>query len=157
MSGEIYLSKEGYAKLSEELERLKTKERRKISRAIGEARQQGDLSENAEYDAAKDAQAHNEARIVELESKLARARIIDDHDIPKDKIYIGASVILNDLDNDEEIKYTLVSAEEANYDEGKISIASPVGKALLGKKEGDEVTINVPAGALQYKILKIER
>ena len=157
MSDEIYLTKEGFQKLRDELERLKTEERRKISKAIGTARLQGDLSENAEYDAAKDAQAHNEARIAELEAKLARGRIIDDKDIPKDKAFIGATVSLKDLETDEEMSYTLVSAEEANYEENKISITSPVGKALLGKKINDEVEINVPAGVLKYRIIKIKR
>ena len=157
MTQEIYLTREGLEKLTEKLERLKTVERRKISKAIGEARLQGDISENAEYDAAKDAQAHCEAKISELESKLSQVRIIDNENIPKDKIFIGAKVTLKDLDNDIKEHYTLVSPEEADYDEGKISIQSPVGKALMGKKEGEKVVIDVPAGALNYKILKIER
>ena len=157
MSDDVYLSQEGFQKLSDELERLKTKERRKISKAIGEARLQGDLSENAEYDAAKEAQAHNERRVSELESQISRARIIDNENIPKDKAYIGAIVTIEDFESDEEIIYTLVSQEEANYEEGKISITSPVGKALLGKKLNDEVAISVPAGDLRYKIIKIER
>lgn len=157
MSQEVYLTKEGLEKLQKELKHLKTVERKKISKAIGEARLQGDLSENAEYDAAKEAQAHSEARIAELESKLSRVRIIDDENIPKDKVFIGAKVILQDLDTDAEERYTLVSPEEANYDEGKISIQSPIGKALMGKKKGEKVTIDVPAGALNYKIIKIER
>ncbi len=157
MAGEVYLTKAGFEKLREELERLKTTERRRIAKAIGEARLQGDISENAEYDAAKDAQAHCEARIAELESKLARVRIIENENIPSDKIFIGAIATLKDLDTKEEIKYTLVSPEEANYEENKISIFSPVGKALMGHAAGEEVTIDVPAGALKYKILKIER
>ncbi len=157
MSQDIYLTKEGLQKLSEELERLKTKGRRRIAKALNEARLQGDLSENAEYDAAKEAQAHNEAKIAELETKLARVKIIDDENIPTDKVYIGACVTLKDLDMDEEVKYTLVSPEEANYEEGKISITSPVGKALMGHKVNEGITIDVPAGVLNYKILKIER
>src|SRR3989338_3259317 len=113
MSQEIYLTKEGYERLRDDLERLKTKERRKIAKAIEHARQQGDISENAEYDAAKDARAHNEARIAELELKLARVRIIDNENIPKDKAFIGAKVSLKDLDTDEELEYMLVAAEEA--------------------------------------------
>lgn len=157
MAGEVYLTKAGFEKLRSELERLKTTERRRIAKAIGEARLQGDISENAEYDAAKDAQAHCEARIAELEAKLANVRIIENENIPSDKIFIGANVTLKDLDMKEEIKYTLVSPEEANYDENKISIFSPVGKALMGHAIGEEITINVPAGALKYKVLKIER
>ena len=154
---DIYLTKSGYEKLRDELERLKTVERRRISRAIGEARLQGDISENAEYDAAKDAQAHCEARIAELETKLSQVRIIEDSGIPTDKIFIGATVTLEDLNTDEEIRYVLVSAEEANYEEGKISILSPVGKGLMGHKQGEEISITVPAGTLKYKVVKIER
>ncbi len=157
MADEIYLSPEGFQKLRDELERLKTKERQKIAKAIGAARLLGDLSENAEYDAAKDAQAHNEAKIADLESRLSRARIIDKSAIPTDKIFIGATATLKDLDVDEELKYTLVSAEEANYEENKISILSPIGKALLGHAVDEVVEIQVPAGVLKYKILKIER
>lgn len=154
---EVYLTKAGYEKLTKELERLKTTERHRISKAIGEARLQGDISENAEYDAAKDAQAHCESRIADLESKLVSVRIIENENIPSDKVFIGAIVSLKDMGTKETLKYTLVSPEEANYDEGKISIFSPIGKALLGHKENDEVDIKVPAGALKYKIVKIER
>lgn len=157
MAGEVYLTKEGYEKLQTELERLKTVERNRISRAIGEARLLGDISENAEYDAAKDAQAHCEARIAELEGKLAQVRIIDNENIPKDKAFIGASVTIVDVESGAEDRYMLVSPEEANYEAGKISIQSPIGKALLGHQVGDEVEINVPAGILKYKITKIER
>jgi len=157
MPGEVYLTKEGFQKLQDELDRLKRVERLRISKAIGEARLLGDLSENAEYDAAKDAQAHCEARISELEDMLARVRIIDHEDIPKDKAFIGAKVTLIDAETDSEERYMLVSHEEANYDEGKISIQSPIGKALLGHKVGEIVDIKVPAGVLKYKITKIER
>lgn len=157
MSDEVYLTKAGFEKLRDELERLKTTERRRIAKAIGEARLQGDISENAEYDAAKDAQAHCEARIAELEVKLTKVRIIENENIPSDKVFIGATVTLKDLDAGSEVKYLLVSPEEANYDEGKISIYSPVGKALMGHKENEEITIQVPAGTLRYKILKISR
>jgi len=154
---EVYLTRAGYEKILKELDRLKTTERRRISKAIGEARLLGDISENAEYDAAKDAQAHCEARIVEMEGKLADVRIIEDQNIPADKIYIGAIVSLKDLDSGEQMKYMLVSPEEANYEENKLSLFSPVGKGLLGKQENEEVTIKVPAGTLRYKVLKIER
>jgi transcription elongation factor GreA len=154
---EIYLSRAGYQKILEELDRLKNVERRRISKAIGEARLQGDISENAEYDAAKEAQAHCEAKIVELEGKLADVRIIEDQNIPADKVYIGAIVTLKDLTTSEEIRYTLVSPEEANYEENKLSIFSPVGKGLVGKAVNEEVSIKVPAGVLKYKVLKIER
>ena len=157
MAAETYLTREGLRKLQEQLEQLKTSERQKIAKAIGEARAQGDISENAEYDAAKDAQAHLEARIAELELKLANVRIIENENIPSDKIYIGAYATLRDLDTREEVRYFLVSAEEANYEDNKISVFSPIGKGLLGHKVGEELAIKVPAGTLRYKILKIER
>jgi len=156
MSDAIYLTREGYQKLLDEHESLKS-DRKRISEAIGEARLLGDISENAEYDAAKDAQAHNAARLAEVEEKLTRIRIIEDEDIPSDKIFIGAIVTLKDLKTDEELKYMLVSAEEADYEANKLSIFSPVGKALMGKAPDEEVEIDVPAGVLKYKILKIER
>ncbi len=157
MGQETYLTKAGYEKLRDELENLKTVERRRIAKAIGEARLQGDISENAEYDAAKDAQAHCEAKIAELEAKLVHVRIIENENIPSDKVYIGAHVTLKDLDTDEEVTYMFVSAEEANYDENKLSIFSPIGKALMGHQVGEEVKVKVPAGHMTYKILKIER
>jgi len=155
--GDIYLTHDGYEKLMTELEYLKTKKRRKISKAIGVAREMGDISENAEYDAAKNEQAHNEKKIAELEDKLARARIIEHENIAKDKILIGATAKLKDLDTEEELKYTLVSEEEADYDQNKISISSPVGKALLNHKKNDVVEITIPAGILKYKVLEISR
>ena len=154
---EVFLTREGFEKLRDELEKLKTVERRRIAKAIGEARLQGDISENAEYDAAKDAQAHCEARIAELEAKLTQVRIIENENITRDKIYIGAIVTLLDLDTDEKLKYMLVSPEESNYDENKISISSPIGKGLLGHRAGETLDIKVPAGELRYKVLKIER
>lgn len=157
MSQEVYLTRNGYEKLREELERLKTVERRKISKAIGEARLQGDISENAEYDAAKDAQGHCEARIAEMEMKLSNVRIIEDQRIPADRIYIGAIVTLQDVSTQSEVKYMLVSPEEADFENNKLSIFSPVGKGLMGHQVGDEVKVEVPAGVSTYKVLKIER
>ena len=158
MSGKnIYLTAEGHEKLTEELKLLKTVRRRELSREIGIARSHGDISENAEYDAAKEAQAFNEKKIAELEERLSRAQILDDTKIAKDKALVGATVKLKDLDSGEELQYTLLSELEADFSRGKISITSPVGKALLGHKQGDVVEIKVPAGALRYKILKIYR
>ena len=154
---DVYLTREGYEKLREKLEYLKTVRRREISKEIGKAIAQGDISENAEYEAAKEAQGLNEKRIAELQDKLSHGRIIDDENIPADKVYIGAKVSLNDLDSGEEMEYTLVSEVEADYGHGKISITSPVGKGLLGHKENETVEINIPAGILRYKILKISR
>lgn len=154
--GDVYLTKEGFQKLAEELEYLKTTKRRQISKAIGEARSHGDISENAEYDAAKDAQGMNEKKIAELEDKLSRAQILDDS-ISKDEVLIGATVKLKDLDTEEELEYTLVSEEEADYAQNKISVTSPVGSALMNLKENAEVEIKIPAGKLRYKILQISR
>jgi transcription elongation factor GreA len=155
--GDVYLTKKGYEKLSEELEYLKNVRRREISKAIGLAREHGDLSENAEYDAAKDAQGYNEKKISELEEKLSQVRIIEDQDIPHGEVLIGATVKLKDLDNGEELEYTLVSEEESDYEQNKIAITSPIGLGLLSHKENEEVDIKVPAGILRYKILKISR
>jgi len=154
---DIYLTQQGYEKLVQELEQLRNVKRRKISEAIGQARSQGDISENAEYDAAKEAQALNEQRIAELQDNLARARIIDNENIKSDEALLGAKLKLKDLDTEEEIEYILVSELEADYDSGKISVTSPVGKCLLGHKKGETVEIKVPAGVLKYKILKVSR
>ncbi|MCK9430904.1 MAG: transcription elongation factor GreA [Candidatus Omnitrophica bacterium] len=156
MLGDIYLTQEGYEKLVSELEYLKTVKRRALSKAVGEARAHGDISENAEYDAAKDAQGHNEKNISELEEKLSRVRILD-KDIPHDQVLIGAKVKLMDMDTEEEMEYTLVSELEADYNQNKISVTSPVGEGLLGHKEGEVAEIKVPAGLLKYKIIKISR
>jgi transcription elongation factor GreA len=155
--GQIYLTRKGYEKLIEELECLRTVKRRQLSWAVGQARSHGDISENAEYDAAKEAQGLNEKRIAELGQKLSSCRIIEDEDISKDEVLIGATVKLKDTDSQEELEYTLVSEEEADYEENKISVSSPVGSGLLGHKVGDIAAIKIPAGTLKYKILSISR
>lgn len=157
MKGPIHLTREGYEKLRRELEVLKTVKRKALSKAIGEARSHGDISENAEYDAAKEAQGLNEKKISELEQKLANARLLDEDAMSKDEILIGATVRLKDLKNGEELEYTLVAEEEADYAQGKISVSSPVGEGLLNHKEKETVEIRVPAGTLKYKVLKITR
>lgn len=154
---EVFLTQKGYEKLKEELDHLKTTRRREISSQIARARAMGDLTENAEYDAAKEAQGFLEKKIVELEDKLSRARIIENENIPSDKVYVGAKVKLLDEETQEELEYLMVSPPEADYSQNKISIESPIGKALLGHKEGDIVEIAVPAGALSYRILTISR
>lgn len=154
---DIYLTREGYEKLIKELKFLKTVRRREISEKIGQAIAHGDISENAEYDAAKEAQALNEKRIAELENKLSCARIIESEDISKDEVRIGATVKLKDLDTGEELQYTLVSELEADFSQGKISVTSPVGRTLLGHKKDEAVEIKIPAGILRYKILEITR
>ena len=115
MAGQVYLTRNGYQKLVEQLESLKITERQRIAKAIGEARAQGDISENAEYDAAKDAQAHNEARIADLEASLVDVAFIEDMNIPSDKIFIGARIVLVDLDTRQEVRYMLVSPQEAEF------------------------------------------
>lgn len=154
---DIYLTRLGHQKLMQELEHLKTVKRRQLSKAIGEARAHGDISENAEYDAAKDAQGLNEKRISEMEDKLASARILDDTGMSSDEVLIGAKVKLKDLDSGEELEYTLVSGMEADYESGKISITSPIGASLLNHKLDEVVEIKIPAGIIKYKILKISR
>ena len=157
MAGQIYLTRDGYQRLVDQLESLKTTERQKIAKAIGETRAQGDISENAEYDAAKDAQAHNEARIADLDGTLSNVAFIEDMNIPSDKIFIGAKVTLTDLDLKKEIKYMLVSSEEAEFGADRLSVFSPIGNGLLKHKVGDEVTIDVPAGKKRFKVLDIKR
>ena len=152
-----YLTREGHEKLRKELEFLRTVRRRELSKAIAEARAHGDISENAEYDAAKEAQGLNEKRISEFEATLSRAQILDEKNMPKDEVVIGATVRLKDLDSGEELEYTLLSEAEADFSQNKISTSSPVGRALLNHKVKDKVEIKVPAGVLKYQILKISR
>ena len=155
--GPTHLTPEGYEKLRKELEYLKTTKRRELSKAIGEARAHGDISENAEYDAAKEAQGMNEKKISELDAKLASAQILDSAAMSKDEVLIGATVKLKDMDSGEELEYTLVAEEEADFDANKISVQSPVGAGLINHKKGDIAEIQVPRGVLKYKILKISR
>jgi len=152
-----YLTQEGYEKLMKELESLKTDKRRKLSKAIGEARSHGDISENAEYDAAKEAQGLNEKKISELEHKLATSKILDDEHMSKDEVLIGATVKVKDVKTGEEMEYMLVSEDEADFAANKISVTSPVGTGLMNLKVGDVAEIAIPAGTLKYKVLKISR
>jgi transcription elongation factor GreA len=153
----VYLSKEGIIKLEKELQKLKTVERPRAIAQIKSARELGDLTENAEYHAAKESQTHLERKIAELEDKLSRARPIETANIPSDKAYVFARVLVKDLDDGEEIEYQLAPPDEADPANDVISIKSPIGAALLGKAVGDEVEIEVPAGVTKYKILKISR
>lgn len=152
-----YITKSAHEKLVSELEHLKGPKRREIQEALAIARSFGDLSENAEYDAAKHAMTLNETRIGELEQQLHSTQIVDDRDIPLGKAYLGATVKVLDLDYDEEELFHLVSGPEADAAAGKISVDSPVGKGLLGHEEGDEVSIEVPRGTLKFRILEISR
>ena len=157
MTEKIPMSREGYDKFVKELEHLKTVKRREIAGDIAKARAFGDLKENAEYDAAKNSQAFNERRISEYEEKLSRIQIIDESKIPKDQVFIGATALLKDLQSQEEFSYSIVAQDEANFDEGKLSVTSPIAKGLLGLKVGDTAEIKIPAGVLKYKVLKITR
>ena len=157
MSDKIPMTREGYEKLVKELEYMKTTKRREIADDIAKARAFGDLKENAEYDAAKNSQAMNEKRINDAEDRLARIQFIDETKIPKDQVFIGANVLLKDLKNQDEFVYSIVTADEANFEEGKISVTSPIAKGLLGLKVGDVAEIKIPAGVLKYKVLKITR
>jgi len=157
MSDKIPMTPEGVEKLKKELEYQKTTKRKEIADDIARARAFGDLRENAEYDAAKNNQAFNEKKISDIEEKLSKIQIIDESRIPKDQIFIGATVLLKDLKSQGEIRYTLVTQDEANYDEGNISVSSPIAKGLLGLKVGDTAEIKIPAGTLKYKVLKISR
>ena len=151
------LTYEGLKKLEDELENLKVVRRKEVSQKIKEAREQGDLSENAEYDAAKDEQRDIEARIEELEKILKNAEVVVEEEADLDKVSIGCSVKIHDCEFDEELEYKIVGSTEANSLKGKISNESPVGKALLGKQVGDTVTVETPAGEFSYKVLSIHR
>jgi transcription elongation factor GreA len=157
MPDTVYLTRERLVELEHELRDLKTNGRKSVAAKIAEARGHGDLSENAEYDAAKEEQQHLELKISKLETTLSRAKIIDAKDLPNDKIYILSRVTLKDLKDNQNHEYLLVSPEESNYEDNKISVTSPIGKALLGKKIGDTVDIVVPAGKLKYQILDVTR
>jgi transcription elongation factor GreA len=152
-----YFTKEGLDKLKAELQQLKTVERKKVTAQIAEARDKGDLSENAEYDAAKEAQGMLELRISQMEEMLAGARILDDSKMDSSKALILSYVKVINKANNKEMKYKLVSEEEANLAELKISISSPIGKGLLGKSVGDLAEIKVPAGVLKLEIVEISR
>lgn len=151
----IYLTAEGYKKLKDELDHMRSVERPAISAAIAEARDKGDLSENAEYDAAREAQGLLEMRIAKLEDTLSKARIIDESKIDKSKVQILSKVTLKNHNNGKEVVYTIVSENEANLKEGKLSIGTPIAKAILGKKKGDKVDVTVPAGIIHFEIVDI--
>ena len=151
------LTYEGLKKYEEELQDLKVVKRREVAEKIKEAREQGDLSENAEYDAAKDEQRDIEARIEELEKILKNAEVVDEDEVDLEVINIGCKVKILDVEYNEELEYKIVGSTEANSLKGKISNESPVGKALIGTKVGDVITVETQAGAFQYKVLEIQR
>ncbi len=149
------VTKEGYETLKKELENLKRVERPENIKAIEEARAHGDLSENAEFDAAKDRQGFIEGRISELGFKLATADIINTENLPKDRAVFGSKVLLENIDSGEEVEYRLVGPDESDIEKGRISVSSPLGKAIIGKKPGDELTLIVPGGKRIYEFVDI--
>ena len=155
MSGFIYLSKEGMEKLKDELNYLKSIERPKIINQIAEARDKGDLSENAEYDAAKEAQGLLEARIARLENELSKSRVLDEKNIDLSTAKLLTTVKIENIQSKQKMSYTLVSESEADLKNKKISISSPIGRGLMGKKVGEIVDISVPSGVVKFKILDI--
>ena len=150
------MTPEGYERLKEELGRLKSEERPRVIREIGTAREHGDLSENAEYHAAKDRQGMIEARISELESKIGLAEVIDISNLSSDRIQFGAKVTVIDEETDEESTYQIVGADEAEVNEGRLSVSSPLARALIGKTKGDSIEINTPGGARFYEIRGVD-
>jgi transcription elongation factor GreA len=156
-NGKVYLTREKLTELEHELHEMKTVGRADMAAKIAEARGYGDLSENAEYDAAKEAQQHLELRIAKIEETLSRAQIIDMISLQTDKVYIFSLVKIQDQRTKQTIEYRLVAPEEADFEQNKISVTSPIGSGLLGKKPGEIVKIKVPAGMLEYKIIEIGR
>lgn len=156
MSKVNYLTQEGFDKLKTELEVLKTEGRKDAANAIAEAREKGDLSENAEYDAAKDAQGMLELRINELEKVLANARVLDSSQLDNSRITVLSTVRLLNKKVNKEVQYTLVSESEADLKAGKISVSSPIGEGLLGKAVGEIAEINIPSGKIQFEVLEIK-
>ncbi len=153
----VWLTREGRDRLMAELERLKAVDRPKISRAIAAARAHGDLSENAEYDAAKEQQGLLEARIRLLNDKLARSAVVDEYDVDTDAAVLGSVVRLRDINRGRQLTYTLVGEIEADFAAGRISVTSLVGKALIGKEAGDTIEVQVPAGTLRFEVLEVSR
>lgn len=157
MAEVTYYNQEGLDKLKEELQYLKTEGRAQIAKAISEARDKGDLSENAEYDAAKEAQGLHEAKIAKLENALANARLIDESSLDTSKVLALSIVKIKNRKNNQEMTFQLVSETEADMKEGKISVKSPIAKGLLGKSVGDVAIVEVPAGEIEFEILEISR
>jgi transcription elongation factor GreA len=157
MSKVTYLTKDGLTKLQKELENLRTVERPKISQMIAEARDKGDLSENAEYDAAKEAQGMLEMKIAKLEDTIANVRIIDESKIDTDRVQILNKVKIKNKMNGSVMEYTIVAESEANLKESKLSVGTPIAKALLGKKVGEIVDVQIPSGTVSFEIVEISR
>ncbi len=156
MANFVYLTHDRLLEIENEVKELKTNGRKEMANTIAEARSYGDLSENAEYDAAKEAQGLLELKISKLEDLLSRAQVVDTTNLPKDEVHILSKVVVKNMNNQKEFKYILVSPEEADFQQGKIALTSPVGQALMGKKSGEIVQANVPAGVINFEILSIE-
>lgn len=154
---QVILTQEGYEKLKEELRRLKTVKRVEVAKQLETARAHGDLSENAEYETAKEAKAQLESRIRTLEEKLMRAKVVDVRDAPTDKVYFGTTVELKNKKSGDKVVFTFVAEDETDISKGKLSITTPIGKQLLGHGVGETVEVKVPAGVIPYEILKISR
>lgn len=157
MAKQIVVTESSYQKLKEELDYLKNVKRKEAAENVGIARSFGDLSENSEYDEAKNEQAKIEAQISELEETINHAKVISDHEIQTDMVSVGISVTVYDMDYDEEVEYQIVSSREVDPLENKISDQSPIGKALIGTKVGDIVSVDVPDGVAKFKVVKIEK
>ena len=157
MSKVSYYTEEGLKKLRQELNQLKDVDRQKASQAIAEARDKGDLSENAEYDAAKEAQGMLEMQIAKLENTLANARIINESELDTTKVLVHSTVEVKNKSNNAKMQYTLVAQSEADLNTGKISVDSPIGRGLLGKEVGDTATISIPNGTIELDIISIRR
>jgi transcription elongation factor GreA len=157
MADVAYYTREGLDKLKEELQQLKTSGRANIAKAIAEARDKGDLSENAEYDAAKEAQGHHESKIAKMEELLSTARLLDESKLDSSKVLALSVVKIKNVKNGATMSYQLVSESEADLKSGKISVSSPIAKGLLGKKVGETTEIQVPAGKMEFEILEISR
>ncbi len=156
MANFVYLTHDRLLEIENEVKELKTNGRKEMANTIAEARSYGDLSENAEYDAAKEAQGLLELKISKLEDLLSRAQVVDTTNLPEDEVHILSTVVVKNMNNQKEFKYILVSPEEADFQQGKIALTSPVGQALMGKKSGEIVQANVPAGVINFEILSIE-
>lgn len=157
MADQVMLTEEGFEKLENELEYLETEKRREVAKRIKVAREFGDISENSEYDDAKNEQAFVEGRIQEIKNMLSDAHVVKDEEVTDEKVNLGTTVMLNDLDNDEKISYTLVGSAEADPLNYKISNESPIGKAILGHAIGDQVKVETPAGEVNYEIISIKK
>ena len=157
MAKQIVVTESSYQKLKEELDYLKNVKRKEAAENVGIARSFGDLSENSEYDEAKNEQAKIEAQISELEETISHAKVISDHEIQTDMVNVGISVTVYDMDYDEEVEYQIVSSSEVDPLENKISDQSPIGKALIGTKVGDIISVEVPDGVAKFKVMKIEK